>query len=59
LIAEEVDRAIKDLVIYDKEGKPNSVKYDKVPLYLLEALKEQQKEIDNLKAQIKALQAHK
>ncbi|MFC1804242.1 tail fiber domain-containing protein [Candidatus Omnitrophota bacterium] len=56
LIAEEVDTAIKDLVVYDKEGKPNGVKYDKVPLYLLEALKEQQNEIEYLKTETERIQ---
>jgi hypothetical protein len=45
LIAEEVDEVIKDLVIYDKEGRPDAVKYDKVVLHLLAVVKTQQERI--------------
>jgi len=57
LIAEDVEQAIPDLVIYDKEGKPDAVKYDKVTLYLLELAKAQQKEIDLLKGEIEKLKS--
>jgi hypothetical protein len=49
LIAEEVEKVSKDLVIYDNEGKPDAVKYDKVALYLLTVVKNQQEEIAALK----------
>ncbi|MBN1384571.1 MAG: tail fiber domain-containing protein, partial [Elusimicrobia bacterium] len=55
LIAEEVDETIKDLVVYDKEGRSNGVKYEKVAVYLISAIKEQQKEIDELKRKIAEL----
>ncbi|NQT95068.1 MAG: tail fiber domain-containing protein [Candidatus Omnitrophica bacterium] len=55
LIAEEVDESIKDLVIYDDKERPDGVKYEKVALYLLEAVKNQQSEIDNQQAKIEAL----
>jgi hypothetical protein len=45
LIAEEVKEIIPDLVIYDKEGKADAVKYDKIVLYLLEVVKAQQQKI--------------
>ena len=50
LIAEEVEDIAKDLVIYDQEGKPDAVKYDKVALYLLSVVKEQQQRIAALEA---------
>ena len=52
LIAEEVDEQIKDLVIYNKEGNPDGVKYEMVSLYLLEAIKDQQKRIIALEEKI-------
>lgn len=58
LIAEDVDELLKDLVIYDKEGKPEAVKYDKVALYLLGVMKVQQQkivELEELRIQNKAL----
>jgi hypothetical protein len=57
LIAEEVEKTVPDLVVYDKEGKPDAVKYDKVALYLLELAKAQQKEIDLLKGEIEKLKS--
>jgi hypothetical protein len=48
-IAEEFDEAgLKELVFYDEEGKPNGLKYDRVPLYLLEIIKQQQERIEAL-----------
>ena len=57
LIAEDVDGTIKDLATYDAEGKPDGVKYNKVPLYLLELAKKQQAEIAGQRNEIKELQA--
>jgi hypothetical protein len=45
LIAEEVEEVLKELVIYDLEGKPEAVKYDRVALYLLGVVKAQQEKI--------------
>lgn len=57
-IAEEFDAlGLKDLVIYNQEGQPDAIKYDKVPLYLLEVVKGQQKAIDSLKAELEELKA--
>jgi hypothetical protein len=67
LVAEDVEKVNRDLVVRDKEGKPYSVRYDQVNAMLLnEFLKEhrafveeqqkveqQQKEIDALKAELK------
>jgi predicted RNase H-like nuclease (RuvC/YqgF family) len=44
LIAEEVEKVDRDLVVRDKEGKPYSVRYDQVNSMLLnEFLKEHNK----------------
>lgn len=52
-IAEDFDSlGLKNLVNYDKEGLPNSIKYDRIPIYLLEVIKEQQREITALKLAI-------
>ena len=48
LIAEDVDKVLGDLVIYDKEGRPDAVKYDRVALYLLAVVKAQQDQIGAL-----------
>lgn len=55
LIAEDVDEVLKDLVIYDSEGKPDAVKYDRIAVYLLGVIKQQQKEIEYLKTVVKPL----
>jgi len=56
LIAEEVDQVLKDLVIYDGEGRPEAVKYDRVPLYLLHIIREQQDRIATLETRLQALE---
>jgi hypothetical protein len=64
-IAEEFDEmGLKNLVIYDKEGEPDGLKYELVSLYLLEVMKDQaemmkQLEVDNekLRRRIEALEA--
>lgn len=43
-IAEDVYETVPDLVVL-KNGRPESVKYDRVPAYLLEVAKEQQSKI--------------
>ncbi len=45
LIAEDVEKVIPDLVVYDGEGRLNGVRYDRVALYLLEVVKLQQERI--------------
>jgi hypothetical protein len=56
LIAEDVDQAVKDLVIY-KDGQPESVKYDKVAVCLLGIVKDQQKKLESLEKEIAELRA--
>jgi trimeric autotransporter adhesin len=56
-IAEEFEEiGLNDLVIYNEEKKPNGLKYDRVSLYLVEVIKEQQKKISELEERIKNLE---
>jgi ribosomal protein S6E (S10) len=48
LIAEEVNEIINDLVVCDQQGQPDSVKYDRLAVYLLKVIKEQQQRINDL-----------
>lgn len=57
LIAEEVDKVIPDLVVYDKNNNPESVKYDRVSIYLLEVIKEQQGKIESQENDIENLKS--
>jgi hypothetical protein len=48
-IAEDLDAlGLKPLVEYDKEGRPDGVNYDKIPLYLTRIAADQQEEINRL-----------
>jgi len=51
-IAEEVDKLFPHLVTHDEEGKAHGVQYTKMTAVLLEAIKEQQIQIDELKAKL-------
>ena len=51
VIAEELYEVLPDLVSL-KDGKPNAVKYTKMTMYLLEALKKQNQEIQLLKEKL-------
>ena len=54
-IAEDVDElGLKDLVVY-KDGQPETVLYNLIPVYMLEIIKKQQNDIDTLKREIRAL----
>ena len=56
LVAEDVEKVSRDLVVPDKEGKPYSVRYEAVNAMLLNehrTVQGQQKEIDALKAELK------
>jgi hypothetical protein len=57
LIAEEVEKISPDLVIYDGQGRPDAVKYDKVALYLLSVVKNQQKENEDIKNRLAAMES--
>ena len=55
-IAEDVlDLGLDELVGFDKEGRPDSLSYELVGVFALELLKEQQKEIDELRREIKEM----
>jgi hypothetical protein len=49
LIAEEVDKVLPNLVTKDEKGNPYGVHYTKLVAYLVEAIKDQQRQIDELK----------
>ena len=60
LIAEEVEKVNPDLIIRDREGKPQTVRYEQVNAMLLNEflkahrkMEEQQKQIDALTVQLK------
>jgi hypothetical protein len=57
LIAEDVENAVPDLVIYDDQGRPNGVRYDKLALYLLETVKELKAENEELKEKMEELKS--
>lgn len=57
LIADDVEKAIPDLVVYDNEGRPNGVRYDRITLYLLDVVKDLKAENDRLKSRIEALES--
>ena len=46
LIAEDVDKILPNLVSHDNEGKARGIQYSKMTAVLLEAIKEQQVQID-------------
>jgi hypothetical protein len=53
-IAQEVEKVVPEIVTKDKTKEAyRSVKYDKLVALLVEAIKEQQKQIDSLKIQVK------
>ncbi len=54
LIAQEVEKVVPELVVTGNDGL-KAVKYGNVVALLIEAVKEQQAEIDSLKAQVKEL----
>lgn len=56
-IAEDLDTlGLKSLVIYDSQGKPDAIKYDKFCVYLLEIIKQQQAELAETKNTRKELE---
>jgi hypothetical protein len=51
-IAEDADRiGLYELVGYDKEGLPEYFAYEKLPIFLLQLIKELKAEIDTLKGE--------
>ena len=56
VIAQDVEKVLPELVSMDKQGY-KSVDYTKLSAVLIEAVKEQQKQIENLQSEVKALKA--
>lgn len=56
LIAEEVDAAFPELVIYDQNGEPFSVCYEVLPVLLLNEMKKQKQETYQLRKMVAQLQ---
>lgn len=52
LIAEEVAEIMPDLVVYDKQGDPQTVKYHELPALLLNELQRALKRIDALESKL-------
>jgi hypothetical protein len=55
LIAEEVEKVNRDLVVRDKEGKPYSVRYDQVNAMLLNEFLKEHRKVEN---QTRRIQEH-
>jgi Chaperone of endosialidase len=55
-IAEDLDKAgLRNLVVYDEEGRPDGIRYKQVALYVNEVVKSQQKMIEGLQKKLAAL----
>jgi hypothetical protein len=52
LIAEDVNKILPNLVVKDEKGNPNGIQYTKVVAYLIEAIKDQQHQIEELKKKV-------
>jgi hypothetical protein len=59
LIAEEVDEVLPELVIYDKEGLPDTVKYHDLPVLLLNELQKCLATIEQLQERVAKLEKKK
>ncbi|MGD0949788.1 MAG: tail fiber domain-containing protein, partial [Candidatus Binatia bacterium] len=55
LVAEEVARVNPDLVVYDRDGKPLTVRYDSVNAMLLNEVQKQARQIATLQKQVEEL----
>src|SRR5882672_8937478 len=56
LIAEEVQKVMPQLVVYDNEGQPDSVMYHDLPVLLLNEMKKLQQRIIDLESRMNACQ---
>ena len=56
LIAEDVEKAIPELVVHDDEGRPNGIRYDRITLYLLDVVKDLKAQNDALRSRIDVLE---
>ncbi len=57
LIGEEVAKIYPELVLYGRDGKVESLKYQELPALLLNELQKQHKVIEELEARIAALES--
>ncbi len=57
LVAEDVEKVNRDLVVRDKEGKPYSVRYDQVNAMLLNEFLKEHRKVEQLEKQVEALTA--
>jgi hypothetical protein len=57
LVAEDVEKINPDLVVRDKEGNPNSVRYDQVNAMLLNEFLKEHRKVERLEKQVAALTA--
>jgi hypothetical protein len=57
LVAEEVEKVNRDLVVRDKEGKPYSVRYDAVNAMLLNEFLKEHRKVEKLEKQVEQLTA--
>jgi hypothetical protein len=55
LIAEDVAEVSPDLVVYDRDGRPETVRYHLVNALLLNEVQKQHREIEELKARLAAI----
>jgi Chaperone of endosialidase len=57
LIAEEVAEVFPELVVCDREGRPESVRYHELSALLLNEIQKQHRSIESQRAEIKSLEA--
>ena len=57
LVAEDVEKVNRDLVVRDREGKPYSARYDQVNAMLLNEFLKEHRKVEQLEKQIEALTA--
>ena len=57
LVAEDVEKVEPLLTTTNAKGEIEGVKYDRISVVLINAVKEQQKQIDDQKAQIELLKS--
>ena len=55
LIAEEVAQNFPELAVYDEEGNPLSVRYDEIPILILNEYLQQKEQLAELQEQLKSL----
>jgi len=55
LVAEDVEKVNRDLVVRDKEGKPYSVRYDQVNAMLLNEFLKEHRTLEKLEAALRAV----